>query len=163
MTRQALLQPILLFLDFDGVLIPHPRDENDLPYIEPAQYLERCDWSLVSRLAATLAPYVPDLRIIVSSSWRLFYPLSALRAALDPLVLTDTTGRSEHSRYEEIRAYMYKRPEQWLALDDDVRHWPQAERWRLVLCDPYVGINDEGRLLELSRKIETLRQPAEDA
>jgi len=151
----------LLFLDFDGVLLPVSTDEEITPYqmtpyVSATHHLERSDWSLVSALAATLRPF-PEVRIVVSSTWRHLHNLYILRKTLSPLAVVDTTGRAMETRYEEIAAYMYKRPEPWLALDDDDYGWNPERRWNLVHCDMHVGIADKTRLEELSEKLGILR------
>ena len=52
---------------------------------------------------------------------------------------------------------MYKRPEPWLALDDDHWGWADEHRWNLVECDPHDGIRNPARLRELVEKLEAIR------
>ena len=95
----------LRHLDFDGVLLPVPRSEIRLPDIVPGEHLERSDWSLVRTLADVLQAY-PEVAVVISSSWRLLYPLESLKPFLVPLSVIDTTGSSMSTRYEEIRAHV---------------------------------------------------------
>jgi hypothetical protein len=152
---------IYLFLDFDGVLLPTPRPGAivpERPLHDPAPH---CDWRLVAPLAKALAPY-REIHLVVSSTWRQFYELQELQAILEPLRVVGITGRPEGSRYDEIRAYMYKKHEAWLALDDDDYNWADDERWRLIKCDEHVGLGDPTRLEELVEKIKRLRKFQEE-
>lgn len=45
----------------------------------------------------------------------------------------------------------------WLALDDDDTFWLDEERWRLILRASHVGLEDDGRLTELRRKLLAIR------
>jgi hypothetical protein len=148
---------IYLFLDFDGVLLPTPRPGATIPARPLHDPAPHCDWSLVKPLAKALSPY-QEIHLVVSSTWRQRYEIDDLQRILEPLLVAGITGRSQDSRYEEIRAYMYKKPEQWLALDDDDSEWAGVERWRLIKCDEHVGLNDPSRLEELVAKIEALRK-----
>jgi hypothetical protein len=148
---------IYVFLDFDGVLLPTPRPGAGVPPRPWADPAPHCDWSLVQPLAKALARY-QEIHLVVSSTWRQFYKIDELQRILEPLRVAGITGHSQGSRYEEIRAYMYKKREQWLALDDDDQDWADDERWRLIKCDEHVGLNDPSRLEELVAKIEALRK-----
>jgi hypothetical protein len=154
-------ETVLLFLDVDGVLLPVPipgeiTPYQMTPYVSAIQLLDCTDWSLVPALAAALRPF-PEVQVVVSSTWRHQYELDVLAKRLAPLPVVGTTGLAMDTRYEEIAAFMYKRPEPWLALDDDDYGWDLARRWNLVQCDPHVGISDAARLDELVSKLGELR------
>lgn len=100
------MKPIILFLDFDGVLLPVPR-RAEWPRIPPAQYVTGSDWSVIETIARSLESYGDEVRVVVSSSWRLMIPLDELQALLAQLRVDAVTGKSQDTRYEELRAFMY--------------------------------------------------------
>lgn len=119
-----------LFLDFDGVL-------NNTAFFErkaaartlalDAPYSARDDFD-PENLAqlADLARRVPDLEVVVSSSWRYGRALAELRDYLRPAftrnrVVGATPRLPSRQRHEEIRAWLAANaPEAlFLALDDD--------------------------------------------
>ena len=115
--------PPYLFLDIDGVLNDNRRELN------PRN---------VGRLKAILAR-VPDLRIVISSAWRVCYSLDyihgALRAAGFRGELWGVTPRLGGKRGHEIEAYCcaHEVPLDRIAVLDDDDDWgPLESRWVLV-------------------------------
>lgn len=62
------------------------------------------------------------------------------------------------SRFEQIQSYLSRlsAPASWIAIDDDVRGWPDADRDRLIFTDPNCGLSTPEVLAELARKLESL-------
>lgn len=118
-----------LFLDFDGVL--HPGLSGtfiNLPLL--VEFLEE----------------QPQVRIVLSSSWRLEQPLSALKeyfpAAVQPRILGCTPELPGGSRYGEILHWLRHEGvtlSKWAALDDDSALFPQFCD-QLVLCKTSKGL-----------------------
>jgi hypothetical protein len=138
----------LLFIDWDGVLhrMPRPGDPIGRHY---ARHFE-----FVDPLADVVLRF-PEVRVVVSSSWRHSYPVDELRYMLGGMssVVVGTTGRGNYgSRYEEIRAAAYKQGP-WIAIDDDIEGWGEHDRERLVQCDPYQGLGEPGKLEEVADKL----------
>ena len=112
----------------------------------------------VPALAAALEPF-PEVRIVISSSWRHLYDLPTLKAFLAPLDtrITDTTGRRIGTRFEDIAGFVTRRrPGAWLALDDDDRGWPGRMAMHLIRTDARVGLTPED-LGEMQRRLAGFR------
>ena len=114
----------LLFLDFDGVL--HPQHES---HDNPFGYMD--NFCALMRDADPLG----QVPIVISSSWRLMYPIDTLRThfpndiaarILDvtPFLLPDNPD-PRGSREREITAWMAAHAPhgQWLAVDDIALHF----------------------------------------
>lgn len=130
----------VLFLDFDGVL--HPATGDSVP-----------EFSKASALARAMHGYACG--IVISSTWRLHYPLDELKDFL-PAGLAErvigTTGddpRSHFARHDSILAWLAQEEAvDWRALDDAAAEF--REGGHLIACNPEVGLED-GQLLELER------------
>ena len=134
---------LTLFLDFDGVLHAQGGYEDS----------DSVDFECAPLLAELLQPWLPQLDIVISSTWGIAHDLDELRRFL-PSALADRvsdavfhhlplfieTGRREDidSRWAEIALYReIIRPETgdaWVALDDDDIHWPDPMRDHLAHC-----------------------------
>ena len=140
----------VLFLDFDGVLHPMycPDAEHfcRLPLFEAA--MRGC----------------PEVRIVISSSWRRIYGIEWLRARFSRDIAIRIDGTTQLwvpedpiNRYEEIMAYAEKQglPQStWLALDDSALEFPQGCA-NLLLCDSRIGLTDAGAE-ELAQRLSRL-------
>jgi len=139
----------LLFLDFDGTLHPNwtfTTNARGRPVAQP--YAGPC---LVEaeRLTMMLAPYAEHLQIVLSSWWAYTRPLGEVRALLPDLLASrvidgvwlphwmDRYRAESISRYACIQLWREHRQHigPWLALDDDDRDWPAAQRHHLVHAD----------------------------
>lgn len=141
---------LTLFLGFDGVL--HPSFEisevtgQERPYLGP-------HFVHASRLAEILRPWLPQLDIIISSTWGRRRDLNELRALLPEELAARVRDAVHHyiphlkaidrtlgidSRWSEIALYLHQvRPEigyRWLAVDNDDHDWPIDQRHHLVHC-----------------------------
>ena len=126
----------VLFLDFDGVLHPAGAGTvkfNCLPLLEI--FLRE--------------PAHTDLRVVISSTWRVAYSLAQLRrhfsVDLHSRLIGCTPELEEHHtnyyRNEEIEAWLEDNAtDVWLALDDDVDGFPPRNLARLVLTDARIGL-----------------------
>ena len=105
---------MLVFLDIDGVLrrIGSPLDVLDA--------------DCLGRFEAVVRAH-PQVQIVISSSWRLLYPLEDLRARFTPDIGARIIGhtpwledRRQASRADEVLAYLASVDgmPRWVALDD---------------------------------------------
>jgi hypothetical protein len=135
----------ILFLDFDGVL--HGEQEAGAEF---------CRLPILERYLSQM----PDVEIVVSSSWRESRSLEELKA-LFPDVLRDRIigvtpvherGFDQAGRQREIEAYLesaalHHNEVKWIALDDHA-YFFDSRCNNLVLVDPNYGFGDaEGRAL----------------
>ena len=141
---------MILFLDFDGVLHHkdaagrelRPRDQTTLDSLSDAErrYIDKEGRLIVGanlfchaeRLVIALQPF-PDVRIVISSSWRKYFDIDSLKVFL-PATLADRVigvtpvvfpcdGTCLRSR--EIYRYFseHNLHTNWLALDDTSYHF----------------------------------------
>jgi len=152
----------LIFLDFDGVL--HSVRSN-------ARLFEH-----VARLAEMLAPY-PEVRVVVSSSWRHAHEEDALQGFLRPLaerLLGVTPKLAGALRQDEIKAWLQDNTERyaafdpagaevgdWIAIDDMPRLFKPGCPW-LLATDPLTGM-DQKAWAYLQAWLDTCELPAEVA
>jgi hypothetical protein len=104
-----------IFLDFDGVL--HGEEFNIPLFVH------------MDRFCNTIRPFLPDVNIIISSSWRETHSLEHLKSNfhqdIREFIVGETPvhvdGFSHCGRYKEILAYCKNNQihlHQWIALDD---------------------------------------------
>lgn len=160
----------ILYLDFDGVLHPDEafQDAKGCVYLRGAgQLLEHAP-----TLADILSPY-PDLRIVLSTSWVRMKSFAWVRRRL-PLDLRERViGSTWHSHYgrdsmelewwreatryrQILRDVQRRSPSQWLALDDDLKGWPEGEMARVIPCDPLLGLASVATREELAKRLARL-------
>lgn len=136
------LVSMILFLDFDGVLHPYPLHIDD-QYAELLQH---------TPLLWTLLRQHPDLRIVVSSSWRERFPVSYLTDFLtygggEDLIdrVIGTTPILNHvERDRECTAWLKTNGHidtPWLALDDQPAMFMRY-REQLYHVNPKHGLRD---------------------
>lgn len=138
--------PLILFLDFDGVL--HPDYETyDLP-----NYQIFCRLPQLERVLRDF----PSVDIVISSMWRYQFTLDQLRARFSPDIAFRIIGKLPQSEYfdssyvrarreKEITSWLIdaeRTAESWVALDDCAWHF-HLYRDHLVVCNGYTGLNDQ--------------------
>jgi hypothetical protein len=139
-------KPMILFLDFDGVLhhenvtlhkckSPTARrylKDHERRYLTVTgrEYVKGPNlFEYADQLAACLAPY-PDIQIVISSSWREHRPPSLADRVIGQTPYCDKYG-GVGSRLSEILAYLdgnalASRP--WIAIDDQAQlFWDDTE------------------------------------
>lgn len=163
----------VLYLDFDGVLHPENvwRYPGSGPYVpsapghqvfEHAALLERC-----------LVPY-PGLRIVLSTNWmRVFRSVRKVARRLPPGLRERVVGATFHRRMDPgwVRSVprgvqvwgdvCRRRPDAWLALDDDEAAWPAVCRSHLVCTDPVLGLSAPVVLTELHARLAAMHGAGE--
>ena len=136
----GLVRPMILFLDFDGVLHPmFPRED--------LKHAENQHFSYMPRLESVLRDF-PHVDIVVSSDWRKMHTLEQLRGFFSPDIAQRIIGvtpavervgvavsYAERVRHSEVLAWLDANGHAatpWLALDDDPENFPPPAP--LVLC-----------------------------
>ena len=151
----------VLFLDFDGVLHPGGLQAFDCDgaFLDHPDFF--CHLDYLTRL---LAPH-PEIKIIVSSDWRLHFSNLTLRGFLAPLGKDRYLGAVEAvrmSRANEIYAEVALRGiDRWLALDDHPsvqEAFEEDGEWRFVVCHPRHGISSQDTQQELREKLLLISQ-----
>ncbi|HPI60271.1 HAD domain-containing protein [Zoogloea sp.] len=145
-TPPAVLTPVYVFLDFDGVT--HPWGEAE-------------DFRCLPLLESVLREY-PETRVIIASDWRTLFSLQKLSARFSedlrarvidcsPTIFPRTPNELYGLREREARQWLERRAPgaEWLAVDDAPGNWPT--RARLVLTDFKQGFTEEdaGRMRRL--------------
>ena len=130
---------ILVFLDFDGVM--HPVG------CEPERHF--CQRDLFEEVMREH----PDVRIVITSTWRQAYPMTEIKRFFSPDIAERIVGKTpthmddgdEHIRYLEIRKLL-ENPKvagaQWIALDDSEFEFPDGCP-NLLLCSAERGFDSE--------------------
>ena len=145
---------MILFLDFDGVL------HQAITYKKEEQFVR------LPLLEATLRQ-VPEANVVISSSWRLQYPMPVLKSFFspdiavriigstpDPYDVDPTPDLRRHYRQAEIDAFLRQnrlRDAEWIALDDHAEGFQPGLR-RLVHCREPLDEETARRLLRMLKK-----------
>jgi hypothetical protein len=127
----------LVYFDFDGVLHPWPCAANRM-----------FDNACIARLTGAVAAY--DVGLVITSAWRLEWPLDDIKTRLDTLArhVIGTTPEiddpfARHVRYQEVmlhRARHALTSVPWIAIDDEAGRYP-ADLDNLLLTDARVGFS----------------------
>lgn len=141
----------IMFLDFDGVVhayAPWPHDD-----VVRARYFE-----FLPRLESVLRDF-PEVRIVIASDWRLYYPLDELRAffsadirdrVIATTALEKSTSDAVGHRHLQVERFLQDSGltgSNWVAVDDtEMNYRPDA---KLVLCRNCFGQDEESRLRAL--------------
>lgn len=119
-------QPLVLFLDFDGVL--HPAGVREDSYLVD-----------LPNLAEVLRRFTGAVQVVVSSTWREYESLDQLRGYfpqdLQRLVVGVTPLLPGQNRQAECQAWLRDHAPQahWLAVDDDAGEFePDCQNLFLV-------------------------------
>ncbi|SIO71982.1 hypothetical protein SAMN05444172_8358 [Burkholderia sp. GAS332] len=158
---------LLFYLDLDGVVHPNSvywHASASEPFLEDAPghtLFEHCEL-----LENTLLPY-PAVRIVLSTSWVRVYrgDVPTVVSRLTPDLQTRVIGATYHSGIDAVgfqqqsrgvqvyQDVLRRRPEGWIALDDDYLDWPQHCVQHLVRTHPVLGISPPAVLAELRTKL----------
>ena len=134
----------LVFLDFDGVM--HPVG------CEPDRHF--CQRDLFEQVLREH----PDVRIVITSTWRHAYPMAEIKRFFSPDIAERIVGKTsthedegdEHVRYLEIRKVL-QNPKvagaRWIAIDDSDFEFPEGCA-NLLLCN-----GDRGFDLEVAQEL----------
>lgn len=156
---------LVLYLDLDGVL--HPENvwlsPGKAPHIAspPGHKL----FEHAGLLERVLLPY-PDVRIVLSTAWvRVHKSVAKVSRRLTPELRARVIGATYHQSMDadlfkqaprglQIWSDVLRRkPDDWLAVDDDYLHWPAWCRDKLVRTHEILGISAPVVLAELREKL----------
>jgi hypothetical protein len=166
----TLIEPSLIFIDFDGVL--HPVDVWHLTDQGPTLGTSTLGHRLFEHallLATLLAPY-PEVRLVLSTSWVRAYGLAAATAQLPESLRERVVGAtfdpdrdgpgfaSVGRGYQILQEVQRRRPRHWVALDDDGRDWPEECADQLILTDSMFGLGAESAQAALRNWLSSLAQ-----
>ena len=155
----------LLYLDLDGTLHTHDvffTSQGPVlgPNSEGHTLLEHA-----GLLVELLAPY-PQVNIVLSTAWVGRFGFSIVKhllpEALRCRVIGATFDPQRHTvayahvaRGYQVAADVAERaPRSWLAVDDDVKDWPDEYRAHVVATDPVLGISEPMGRARLVRALE---------
>jgi hypothetical protein len=136
-----------IFLDIDGVL-------------HPTSFIQQNQFKCLPFLIKCLEPFLDQLEIVISSSWRFQYDLPDLVNLFpSPIsaIIVNTTGDTcigRFSRFMEIKNYVRNFDiENWIAIDDSRFEFPEPLPSYIILCNPNFGFGTE----EAKRLIKMLK------
>jgi hypothetical protein len=154
----------IVYLDFDGVLhddAVYWTRELGIHIRTPGRVL--FEWASI--LVELLAPF-PAVKIVLSTSWvrvRDFdFAKSKLPSALQARVVGATFHRRETPKWEfdnmSRGAQVYadvqrRRPECWLAIDNDDKFWPSHCREHLIKTNDDLGLSEPEVQAAISAKL----------
>lgn len=140
---------MLIYCDIDGVLHRWP--------CPPEQMF---DPVCIARLTAVIRGH--NAGLVITSTWRLEWPLKQLQSRLGPLgaTLVGVTPEIDDpflkfGRYHEVLRHCERiapTGSRWIAIDDEPGRYPDHLD-NLILTDPRVGFSEEDAL-RLSRWLE---------
>lgn len=161
---------LVLYLDYDGVL--HHDNVLVSPSIGP--YLVAPEgytlFQHAQLLEALLAPY-PHLQIVLSTTWVARYGCVQAAKHLRPALRARVVGATFHPRWSAIKRGDYwdaprgmqvlsdvlrRKPRDWLALDDDWRHWPTNCLEKYVRTHAHAGLSDPAVEREFREKLQEM-------
>lgn len=158
--------PVILFLDFDGTL--HPLWSYGAGQRTNVARAYEGPWlTEAATLARLLAPYSPNLEVVISSLWARRLTLEELRALLpsdlrglvrDAIWTPDDKSPLPIGKFAPIQAWLQRsgRQQEWIALDDDNRNWPEDQLHRLVWANGTLANSDVQR--NLTRRLNHVLQ-----
>lgn len=153
------MQVNILFLDIDGILNnkQHFMMLKELPKVSGADTLNDADLFTMKRdtnkmnfwCLKYILDNVPDLKIVISSSWRNYYSIEQFKElftiyGLDGERIIDKTPKKFSSeRIHEIHMWQddHKDIKKWVALDDhEIYTLEDPDKQNEVLTDSWVGL-----------------------
>jgi transcriptional regulator with XRE-family HTH domain len=145
---------VVVFLDLDGCV--HATGDSRLD--DRGQLVGENMFRWWPNLREVLDEF-PQVRVVVHSSWRKFFPRLEYLRELMPADLAervvDMTDPSIHLRYESISEYLGRHPEvsAYVVVDDEDEGFPTEVP--LVKCNPKKGLGDARTLQELRVKLRS--------
>jgi hypothetical protein len=128
----------VLFLDIDGVInsVRTAVANGGYPFeLEEQEAFDQVAIKLIRGLCRA-----GDVKIVLSSAWRLYHAVPDVAAAFD-LPLIGKTKAGGKSRGHDIQAWLDAHPEVTAyAIVDDTPHMLESQADRFVQTDPYNGL-----------------------
>ena len=165
---------VVLYLDLDGVVhhekvLWHPRKGIYMSQYEAAGH-SLFEW--VPILESVLQPH-PAVALVLSSTWCIRPGYSATLKRLAATLSARFIGGTYHKRVHGVDPWnlsmfrttprgvqvqedaQRRRPQQWIALDDDLEDWPDSCRQNLVACEGTTGLSNPEVQHELREKLRS--------
>ena len=165
---------VVLYLDLDGVVhhekvLWHPRKGIYMSQYEAAGH-SLFEW--VPILESVLQPH-PAVALVLSSTWCIRPGYSATLKRLPATLSARFIGGTYHKRVHGVDPWnlsmfrttprgvqvqedaQRRRPQQWIALDDDLEDWPDSCRQNLVACEGTTGLSNPEVQHELREKLRS--------
>ena len=165
---------VVLYLDLDGVVhhekvLWHPRKGIYMSQYEAAGH-SLFEW--VPILESVLQPH-PAVALVLSSTWCIRPGYSATLKRLPATLSARFIGGAYHKRVHGVDPWnltmfrttprgvqvqedaQRRKPQQWIALDDDLEDWPDSCRQNLVACEGTTGLSNPEVQHELREKLRS--------
>ena len=165
---------VVLYLDLDGVVhhekvLWHPRKGIYMSQYEAAGH-SLFEW--VPILESVLQPH-PAVAQVLSSTWCIRPGYSATLKRLPATLSARFIGGTYHKRVHGVDPWnltmfrttprgvqvqedaQRRKPQQWIALDDDLEDWPDSCRQNLVACEGTTGLSNPEVQHELREKLRS--------
>ena len=158
--------PVILFLDFDGTLHPLWTSKAG-PGTSLVRAYEGPWLTEAATLAELLAPHTTNLEVVISSLWARRLTLEELRALLpsdlrglvrDAIWTPNDKSQPPVGKFAPIQAWLQRSgcQQEWIALDDDNRNWPEEQSHKLVWAKGTLASIDVQR--HLTRRLDQVLQ-----
>ncbi|QPC30992.1 hypothetical protein IS481_14805 [Caldimonas thermodepolymerans] len=162
-----------LYLDFDGVLHPHPvLATSHGPRLGAEHRAAGHTLFEHAHLLADALEAFPFVDIVLSTTWAQSRSFTYAKKKLPQRLQHRVIGSTFHSKYTSADDFsamprglqvwadvLRREPLHWVALDDDAFSWPTWCRDKLVRTDSTLGLATQGAVDALTRHLRT----AEDA
>ncbi|WP_366518953.1 HAD domain-containing protein [Acidovorax sp.] len=152
---------VVLYLDLDGVVhhekvLWHPRKGI---YMSPYEAAGHSLFEWIPILESVLQPH-PAVALVLSSTWCIRPGYSATLKRLPATLSARFIGGTYHKRVHGVDPWnltmfrttprgvqvqedaQRRKPQQWIALDDDLEDWPDSCRKNLVACEGTTGLSN---------------------
>ena len=165
---------VVLYLDLDGVVhhekvLWHPRKGI---YMSPSEAAGHSLFEWIPILESVLQPH-PAVALVLSSTWCIRPGYSATLKRLPATLSARFIGGTYHKRVHGVDPWnltmfrttprgvqvqedaQRRKPQQWIALDDDLEDWPDSCRQNLVACEGTTGLSNPEVQHELREKLRS--------
>jgi hypothetical protein len=165
---------VVLYLDLDGVVhhekvLWHPRKGI---YMSPYEAAGHSLFEWVPILESVLQPH-PAVALVLSSTWCIRPGYSATLKRFPATLSARFIGGTYHKRVHGVDPWnlnmfrttprgvqvqedaQRRKPQQWIALDDDLEDWPDSCRQNLVACEGTTGLSNPEVQHELREKLRS--------
>ncbi|MNU44049.1 hypothetical protein D3C71_328520 [compost metagenome] len=163
----------VLYLDFDGVLHPHPVwVTKNGPRLGAEHRAEgHTLFEHTALLEQALAPF-PFVQVVLATTWAQYGGgFSYAKKKLPPTLQERVIGCTFHAKHMDRREFqaaprglqiwsdvLRRQPRDWLALDDDAFGWPAWCRDKLLRTDETLGISAPGVIDALTRQLRAAEE-----
>lgn len=163
----------LVYLDFDGVLHPdraYRHARHGVRLLPPGQLFEHAEW-LVEALRSW-----PEVALVLSTSWVPTLSFSRAKQRLPQSLQDRVIGATWHSEFRRnwdwrqwwesasrfdtiFQDVLRRRPQSWLAIDDDLEGWDPHFRHHIVATLGETALGAPEAQQELQQRLQDLHRP----